>query len=299
MKYLVIGAGATGGCIAGHMHRAGKNVTIIARGKHLEAMQRDGLTIHCPNETLNLKVNALTEAEYNEKADIIIVCVKYYSIGEIYQLIKKASHDKTVVIPILNVYGTGERMAENLDGIEVINGCIYIASEIEDYGVLKQHSKKFRIVYGKLDGSIDDERLVKTTEDLIEIGISVVFSTDIKSDTMRKFSFVSCMAAVGSYFDVSAKDFKNPGKVRDAFISCIEEVIDISKAMGLTLPVDIMDINLKMMSNLDDSVTASMQKDVKKGGNSEIDGLVFEVVRLGEKHGVATPTYKMIADKFR
>lgn len=46
MKYLVIGAGGTGGCIGGYLADAGRDVTLIARGKHLEAIRRDGLVLH-------------------------------------------------------------------------------------------------------------------------------------------------------------------------------------------------------------------------------------------------------------
>ncbi|WP_394851568.1 2-dehydropantoate 2-reductase N-terminal domain-containing protein, partial [Bacteroides fragilis] len=48
-----------------------------------------------------------TAEEYNGKADVIFVCVKGYSVDSITELIKRAAHDRTIVIPILNVYGTG------------------------------------------------------------------------------------------------------------------------------------------------------------------------------------------------
>ena len=112
MEYLVIGAGGTGGCIAGYMHKAGKDVTLIARGKHLTAIKKEGLTIKRPKDILNLKVNAVAEEDYKGKADVIFLCVKYFSLEDTYALVKRASHKKTIVIPVLNIYGTGEKMSE-------------------------------------------------------------------------------------------------------------------------------------------------------------------------------------------
>ena len=58
-----------------------------------------------------------------------------------------------------------------------------------------------------------------------------------------------------------------------------------------------MKTNLEIMDGLDDDSTASMQKDLKKGGATEADGLISEVVRMGERFGVDTPAYRMIAEK--
>ncbi len=299
MNYLVIGAGGTGACIAGFMQMAQKNISLIARGENLNAIKANGLTILRPNETINIKIKALSEQENTAKADVIFVCVKYYSLDEIYDLIKKASHQNTVVIPILNVYGTGEKMLEKLENLTVLNGCIYIASSIKDYGVIKQSGEIFRIVFGKTDGTTDDLRLKKIKEDLENSNIDVIFSENIKKDTMQKFAFVSCAAAVGAYLNANAGIFKKQGKERDMFIACINEIYNLSKTMGINLPENIVDINLKIMENLDDDFTTSMQKDLKKGNKSEVDGLVYEVVRLSEKYNSPCPTYKKIADYIR
>lgn len=112
MKYLVIGAGGTGGCIGGYLADAGRDVTLIARGKHLEAIRRDGLVLHGTRRgELRVRVPACTAGEFTGRADVIFVCVKGYSVEEILPLVERASDERTVVIPILNVLGTGERIA--------------------------------------------------------------------------------------------------------------------------------------------------------------------------------------------
>ena len=111
MKYLVVGTGGVGGSIAGFLALAGKDVTCIARGKHLEAIRRNGLHLKSDLKGEHfLPVKACTAEAFEGKADVIFVCVKGYSIDSIKEVLEHASTPDTLVIPILNVYGTGPRI---------------------------------------------------------------------------------------------------------------------------------------------------------------------------------------------
>lgn len=302
IKYVVIGAGGTGGCITAFMTKTGKNVTVIARGAHLEAIQKDGLQIEKRGEKENIKINAVTEAEYikkGEKADVIFVCVKGYSVDSIYSFIKKASHEKTVVIPILNIYGTGEKMAKQLPNLEVLNGCIYIAGALDGIGKIKMSGDIFKVIFGRVDGDTSNPLLQQIEKDLRESGIEGKLSSDIRKETFEKFSFISPMAATGAYYHSTAGDVQKEGKIRETFKNCVREVNQIANAMGIFFDFDIVQKNLAVMDGVAKDCTASMQKDLEKGGDSEIDGLLFEVLRLGKKYNVPTPTYEKICSIFK
>lgn len=80
-KYLIVGTGGVGGSIAGFLALAGKDVTCIARGKHLEAIREKGLHLRSDLKGNHfLPIQACTAEEYNEKANVIFVCVKGYSL---------------------------------------------------------------------------------------------------------------------------------------------------------------------------------------------------------------------------
>lgn len=68
--------------------------------------------------------------------------------------------------------------------------------------------------------------------------------------------------------------------------------------MGTTFAGDLVETNLNILDHMAPSASSSMHRDLKKGKNSEIDGLIFEVVRLGRQYGVPVPSYEMIAEKF-
>lgn len=298
LKYCVIGAGGTGGAIGAFMAEAGKDVTIIARGNHLKKIQESGLrmeTTRKGNYVVNIKATDMEN--YNENPDIIFVCVKGYSLGDTIPFIKRVAKADTVVIPILNIYGTGGKMAKELPGLLVTDGCIYVASQIKEPGCIWMNGDILRVVYGVREPGEYRDVLKEVEKDLIESEITPVLSDNIRRDALKKFAYVSPAAACGQYYNVPAKDMQVPGEIRDTFKALVHEVDLLAVAMGIDFGVDIVAENVAILDKLTPQASTSMQRDIQAGKNSEIDGLIFEVVRLGRQYGVAVPTYEKIADK--
>lgn len=317
MKYIIIGAGGTGGILGFYMTKAGKDVTLIARNAHLEAMKKQGLSVQkmWTNETETIPVSAESMESYEakgEKADVILVCVKKYSLDSCIPFIQNISHENTIVVPVLNVYGTGAYLQEKLPKILVTDGCIYVSANIKQAGVLLQHGEILRVFFGvrekedlkklngQLDGEYKAERLLKKiAQDFKDSGIDGILSDNIKRDALTKFSYVSPIGTAGLYLHAVAGDFQREGEARELFKTLIREIVTLANAMGITFEEDLVERNLKILSNLPEEATTSMQRDVMEGKQSEINGLVYEVVRMAEKYGGEVPTYRRAAEKFR
>ena len=299
-KYLIVGTGGVGGSIAGFLALAGKDVTCIARGKHLEAIREKGLHLRSDLKGNHfLPIQACTAEEYNEKANVIFVCVKGYSLDSIKDLLEKASDKDTLIIPILNVYGTGPRIQRLVPGVTVLDGCIYIVGFVSGRGEITQMGKIFRLVYGAHRSTIvSRETLEAVQRDLQESGIKVEISSDINRDTFIKWSFISAMAVTGAYYDVPMGEVQKPGKVRDTFIGLSTESAELGRKLGVEFPEDPISYNLKVIDKLDPESTASMQKDLARGHDSEIQGLLFDMITAAEEQGIDIPTYRMVAEKF-
>ena len=317
MKYIIIGAGGTGGILGFYMTKAGKDVTLIARNAHLEAMKKQGLSVQkmWTNETETIPVSAESMESYEakgEKADVILVCVKKYSLDSCIPFIQDISHENTIVVPVLNVYGTGAYLQEKLPKVLVTDGCIYVSANIKQAGVLLQHGEILRVFFGvrekedlkKLNGQSDGEYkaerlLKKIAQDFKDSGIDGILSDNIKRDALTKFSYVSPIGTAGLYLHAVAGDFQREGEARELFKTLIREIVTLANAMGITFEEDLVERNLKILSNLPEEATTSMQRDVIEGKQSEIDGLVYEVVRMAKKYGVEVPAYERAAEKFR
>ena len=272
MKYTVIGVGGTGGILGFQLTKGGKDCTLIARGGNLSVMEREGLSVHhlWDDTTETIPVKAASSDHYMEIPDVILVCVKYYSIDSILPMVRKMAGKDTVILPILNVFGTGEKMQEALPDLHVLDGCIYVSAEKQGLGKILQHGPILRVVFGERDGSVND-KLRRIEQDFQDSGITPVLTEHVQRE----------------------------GEERDTFIAMIREISELASAMGYAFDKDYVSINLEILSHLDPSATTSMQRDVAAGHASEMEGLVFDVVRRAETYGVEMPVYRKIAESLQ
>lgn len=305
MKYLIIGAGGTGGAIGAYMVRAGKDVTFIARGEHLLAMREKGLRVIRPEDEFSVyPVKACTMEEYTETPDVVLVCVKGYSIDEVIPFIQRVAGPRTVIIPILNIYGTGGRMQPHFPDNLVTDGCIYIASEITEPGVIMMKGYILRVVFGlrREDAHLADKfmpLLEEIRDDLNDSEILGFLTENIERDALLKFSYVSAQSTVGVYYDVPTGPIQQQGEIRDCFAGLIREIWKLADAMGIEFEEDIVERNLKILDDITPDMTTSMQRDIMAGKASEIDGQIYEVVRMAEKYNVELPLYEEIAAELK
>ncbi len=326
MNCLIVGTGGVGGSIAAFLALAGHRVTCIARGAHLETMLRDGMKFHStlkgehvfpvmpliggkePTEdTLSQEkrkqspvLYACTAEEYQGTAGLVLVCVKGYSVGSIAQCIIRASTPETIVLPILNVYGTGPRIAKTCPGVKVIDGCIYIVGFINAPGEITQMGNVFKLIFGaRPQDGVSRKELLPIQHLLQEAGIKAILSDDINRDTFTKWGFISAMSCTGAYYDVPMGALQKPGTERDTFIGLTRESSALGEKMGITFREDPVTANLRVIDALDPQSTASMQKDLARGHESEIQGQLFDLIEAAEQNGIDIPTYRMIEKKFR
>lgn len=312
MKYAIIGAGGTGGILGFYMTKADRDVTLIARGRHLAAMQEKGLAVEkmWDGTTEIIPVKAMDMEHYDEQPDVVLVCVKGYSLEDTIPFIQRVAKPSTIVIPVLNIYGTGAKVQEQLPKLLVTDGCIYVSANIKEPGVLIQHGKILRVVYGVRNMSTQKVNIKRAHEEMLDAlknikkdfddsGIDGVLSENIQRDALEKFSYVSPIGAAGLYYHATAADFQREGKQREAFKTMIREIAALAEAMGVPFERDMVEVNLKILSSLAPEATTSMQRDVMEGKDSEIDGLVYEVVRMGERYHVPVPMYAKVAEKLR
>lgn len=297
MKYLIYGAGGIGGCLAAFLAQGGKDVSLIARGAHLEAIQKNGLVLETGHGTFAVPVRACEQEQVTDKPDVIFVCVKGYSLEGTLPTLKRLSDGHTIVIPLLNIYGTGARLQPELSPALVTDGCIYIAAEIKAPGTVHMSGDIFRVVFGPRTPEEYRPELEEVARDLNDCGIEGILSQNIQRDALMKFSVVSPMAACGIYHDIQVGGMQAPGQPREDFKALVAEIGALAQAMGYPFPEDPVARNLAIQDALDPDASTSLKRDLDAGKPSEVDGLIFEVVRLGRKHHVPTPMYDRVAAK--
>ena len=299
MKFAIVGSGGTGGTIGAYLALAGNDVTFIARGRHLAAIREKGLTVRTSHrgDILIRPAKVCTMEEYEDAPDVMFVCVKYYGLEDAIALAGRTAGPDTLVVPILNVFGTGEVMQKRLPQLTCLDGCMYIFAKILEPGVIEQPEKLLRILFGFRPGQ--EDRLAPKARELENVlrgaEIRGHFSDNIRRDALQKFAFVSPMGAAGLYFDAVSDDFQHEGQEREMFVGLVKEVAALGSAMGLVFEKDLVETGLKLMDAFRPGLRTSMQRDVLAGGPSEFDGLVNRIVALGKEYGVPVPLYEKVS----
>ncbi len=302
MKYLIMGTGGMGGILGGFLAHAGKDVAFYARGAHLEAMRKDGLLLHTVQHgDIHIpKVAAYGPDDTLPQADVVFVCVKGYSLDDVYARIAAASHAGTVVIPILNGLQASSMLREALpSGVLVAEGCIYASAFVSAPGQITQGMALLRVIFGeRADTPIDAALLHAIAADLNESKIEGIVAADVAAKVYQKFICISGFAAVDSYFDVNAGEIQKPGEPRDLYQALVRETVAVAKAMDIPISLTSEEDALKWLDALGAGVTSSMHKDILAKKPCEKQLLIFDVTALAERAGVPVPTYEKIAQHF-
>ena len=302
MNYLIVGAGGVGGTLPSLMRLGGlDDVDISARGEQLEAM-RGGFTFfrNGVGEDFVKGVKAFSQEEYlasGRHPDVLFLCVKTYSVADAAPFVQEAAGPDTVIIPLMNGIRTGDLLRRYVRDRQVADGCVYVFAQKDGPGRFWMDPKIFRVVFGSNDSSVDRRVLLQAERELADAGIKVKYAEDIDQETLRKFSYVSPAGAVGLCYDCRTEGYQVEGPAHELFKESVQNVIDLAEAMGVNLPENMMEINLKLLAASVPESDTSMQRDVAAGGQSEYDNLVLEPIRLGECYGVDMTGYRKVAEK--
>ena len=164
--------------------------------------------------------------------------------------------------------------------------------------VRRDTREKIEIALDELEAKLP-ELLEQIQKDFRDSAIDGILSEQIQRDALEKFSYVSPIGAAGLYLNATAGDFQKEGKARELFCTMIREIVALATAMGFPFEKDMVSVNLQILSNLPPEATTSMQRDVMAHRPSEVDGLVYEVVRMAHRYQVPVPAYEKVAQKLQ
>lgn len=299
MKFLVIGPGGVGGSLAGFLALAGHEVACVSRGAHLEALRRGGLVLDSDLKgRVTLPVGAFAAGEYEGKPDVILVCTKTYSLSETAPEVARLAGGDTLVVPVMNGFGIGDRLAALVPGATVLDGCIYIVAYRLEPGCVAQRGPTFRLYLGPRRGQrLAPGRLDALGAALAAADIGGGVSDEMERETFLKWSFVSAMACAGAYFDVPMGRVSAEPEKRRFFAALAAEGAEVGRRLGLDVGSGLVERHLATIDVLDAGSLTSMQRDMAHGHCSEVDDLLVRMLRLGRGLGLEMTAYARVAGK--
>ena len=293
MKIAIFGSGGVGGYFGGKLAAAGEDVTFLARGAHLTAMQQDGLHIESPLGSLHLpKVQATDRPQAIGPVDVVLFTVKLYDVESSAATLTPLIGADTVVITLQNGVDAMDMVAKHVGDAHVAGGAAYIVAVIDKPGHIR-HTTAQQLVFGERDGRRSD-RLVAFEEAGIRAGFQAKASEDVQSDLWTKFVRLATWSGMTTVTRSPMGVVRDTPATFELMVAAIEEVIAVGKARGVNLPADLMDTTLAMIKNFPASSKSSMLEDIERGRRLELPWLSGAVVRLGKEAGVPTPIHQFI-----
>lgn len=306
MKICIFGAGAIGGYMGAKLAEAGADVSLVARGPHLAAMQANGLTLIEGGERKTVAVTASDDAATLGVQDYVIVTLKAHSVPAVVPKMAPLIGPETTIVSGVNgvpwwyfhkIGGPleGTRLASvdpgnaQWDGFgpDRVLGCVvYPAAEVIEPGVIK-HIEGNRFSLGEPDGSKSD-RAIRLAQALSAAGLKAPVRPRLRDEIWVKLwgnlSFNPISALTHATLDVLCTD---PG-TRAVARSMMLEAQVVAEALGVKFPIDV-------ERRIDGGAAVgahrtSMLQDLDAGRPMEIDALLGSVQELGRVTGQATPT---------
>jgi len=294
MKVAVLGSGGIGAFLGGGLAKSGNDVTFLARGKHLEAMQNRGLIVESVSlGNFQLKVRATDQPSEVGPVDLVLFCVKAYDTDMVLQEVGPLIRENTTVLCFQNGVDNEDRIAAIVGKQHVLAGAIFIESYIAEPGKIIQAAGPWRIVIGEMDGTIT-QRAKTIHETLERSGFKCELSDRIQEVLWEKFIFICATAGVCTVSRSSLGEALAFNPTRKLYVSALREIAAVGKANGIKLADDIATKTLERADGVSRTTKPSMLRDLERGKRLEIDTMNGTVSKLGRELSVPTPANDFI-----
>ena len=310
MRICVYGAGAIGGHLAVRLARGGADVSVIARGAHLAAIQARGLTVHAVDGTHTIGVEASDNPASLGRQDAVFVTVKAPALPQIAAGIGPLLGRDTPVAFVMNGIPwwyfdslPGPHRGKSLPRIDpddtirrslgpgrAIGGVVYSASAVIEPGVIEVEQPKSRFILGEPDGTASDR--VTTLAGLItKGGVSGEATTAIRTEIWNKLISNLAGGTLAVLSGSAPKTVYTEPAAREASLRLMREAMAIALAMGANPSPD-HDRRVAGQSAMDHK--PSILQDLELGRPMEIDGLFDGPVTLARMAGIETPLLDLL-----
>jgi 2-dehydropantoate 2-reductase len=296
MRIAIMGSGGLGGYFGARLVQGGAaDVHFVARGKHLEAMRRDGLRVDGPQPMHVRKVSATDDPREIGVADVVMLCVKLWDTESAIEQIRPMVGPNTAIISFQNGVLKDQYLRAAFDERQLMGGVGYVATTIGEPGVIKQTGPMQRLLFGEFDGSRSarGEALLAAC---LAGGINAEFSDNILREIWQKYVFLVALSGTTTTTRKTLGPIRSNPQTRAFFLDVMREVVAVGRAHGVALPQDYAETRMKFAEELPADMTASMHHDLEKGNRLEVRWLSGGVVELGNAKGIATPLNRAIAD---
>ena len=311
MKICIYGAGAIGGFLGARLAEAGYDVSLVARGAHMAAIQANGLTLRSDGVENVFRIPCTDEPQTLGPQDYVIVTLKAHSVPTVAATMRVLFDESTAVVSAVNgipwwyFYGVGGayeghrlgsvdrggRQWELIEPHRAIGCVVYPSCEIPQAGIV-EHTAGDRFSLGEPSGEKSD-RITRLSHALREAGLKAPIKTRIRDEIWVKLWGNLCFNPISALTGATLDTICKTDITRKLARMMMTEAQAIAETLGVKFPIDI-DARIAGAEAVGAHKT-SMLQDLELGRPMEIDALLSGVQELGQLTGIPTPTIDTVA----
>jgi 2-dehydropantoate 2-reductase len=290
MKIVTMGAGGVNGYFGGRLQQAGHDVTFIARGRHLAALQKDGLSIKSPLGEARIKVKAVDDPAQAGDPDVILFAVKLWDTES---AALQLAGLRAPVIPFQNGVESIARIGKVIGRERVLGGTAYIASRIASPGVIEHIGTMAGLQFGPVLPAQQPiaEQLLAACKDA---GLNAQISEDIVRTNWEKFVFLVGLSSATAVSRAPLGVVRADPDLRWLFEQAMRETWRVGRARGVALADDFIETRMEFAGTLPAEMRASMLHDLQAGGRLEAPWLCGAVARMAQEAGLDAPVNRAV-----
>ncbi|MFI6585204.1 2-dehydropantoate 2-reductase [Embleya sp. NPDC050493] len=294
LRVAMIGAGGIGGYFGGRLAAAGHDVTFVARGAHLEALRREGLSVDSVAGSFTVApAQATDDTRDIGEVDVVMLCVKTWQLPPAIAALEPLVGPGTAVVTVQNGVEAPEQVAQAIGRHAVLPGTVKIFANLDGPGRVRHVGGPAALTFAEWDNR-PTERAERLRAALDTAGTTAVISADIWAELWAKFLFVVPFGGLGVATDAPIGVLRSREGTRRLLVDAMREIRQVAQAMGSALPDDILDTTMAFVDGQPATGTSSLQRDIASGHRSELEAWTGAVVRLGARTGTATPVNNLL-----
>lgn len=288
MRILMLGAGGIGGYFGGRMQAAGGDVSFLVRPARAEALKRDGLRVQSPFGDLALPAQTVTRETLNATYDVVFVSCKAYDLDSAIEAIAPAVGPETAVIPLLNGIRHVDVLVERFGAARVQGGVALISVALAADGTVQHLNKVHKLVVGSRTAP-ENRWLEPLCALLGQCGVEFTRSPNVVQAMWDKVVFLATLAGSTCLMRASVGNLMHT-RAGETFVRALfAECAAIAAASGQALSEAQQAAYLGQLTDPASGLMASMLRDVERGGPTEAEHILGDLVGRAEARGVAAP----------
>jgi 2-dehydropantoate 2-reductase len=275
MKIAIVGAGGVGGYIGAKLiHERISDITVVARGAHLQAIKAHGLHVEDEDEKFHVEGSHFTQNPAKDGPfDVVIFCTKSYDLEEAAWHMNPCIDENTLMFALCNGLNHAQTLKRIYPKNPIASACIYVLSNITEPGYIKKYGGVFLLIAG---ANPMPENLTKLAELFNQAKLRFKKSDDIVLECWKKYLFIAVFGALTAYYNepIGAIVEHHHEKTKALFL----EIQAIAHAKDIALSDSIIEKSLyQAREKVPYNATTSLQLDINSGKHSELEALVGSI----------------------